>query len=184
MLNRAAIAAVSLFLFAACEPRMEEPALDGAPAAESAPGALDGGGPLGAETALPVAMGIVLPTGVQSIDNCERVIAADYTNPPKMTCLLLQTEDHEAGKLDAGVFVAISDAGWSFVRAQGDQHYFERPQPGTDCAETTVISVVSDRLQAVVDHAAGGKPADGALWEAYAIPASTREACGADRMRP
>ena len=40
------------------------------------------------------------------------------------------------------------------------------------------------RLQAVLDHAGAGRPPVGAVWQAYAIPHSTRETCGADRMRP
>lgn len=180
---------IALLLLAACEPSV--PALDGAPELDGAPAAtpdtpatLDGGGPAAAEAVLPGVIGLVLPMGMQAIDACESVIAADYTNPPKMTCLLFQSEDAEAGKLDAGFIVAMSDAGWNLIRAQGSEHYFERPRAGTDCAEVAAVSVLTDRLKAVVDHAGGGQPPSGAVWQAYAIPASTREACGADRMKP
>lgn len=174
---------------AACDPKPAEPELDGAPELEGAstaesPDELAGGGPSAPAQVLPGVIGIVPPMGVQVIDNCETVIASDYTNPPKMSCLLFQTEDNEDGKLSAGVFAAISAAGWNFIRAQGNEHYFERPRAGSDCAEVAAVSVVTDRLQAVVDHAGGGKPKAPAVWEAYAIPASTREACGADRMKP
>lgn len=189
MLARLGLAVCLAVSLAACEPKAEEPALDGAPeldggpkATPDAPGELDGGGVPAASAGLPAVMGIVPPMGIRVIENCETIIAADYTSPPKMACLLFQTEDAEAGKLDAGVFVAISEAGWSQVRALGSEYYFERPRAGTDCSEVAVVSVLTDRLQAVVDHAGGGKPAARAQWQAYAIPASTREACGADRM--
>ena len=185
MPSRAPLAASVMLLFAACEPGA--PALEGAPAPamekEPAAGELAGAGP-SASTAPASVMGIVPPWGVQVIDRCERVIAADYSNPPEMACLLFQTEDIEAGKLDAGVFVAISEAGWSFIRAQGAEHYFERPRAGTDCAEVAVVSVIKDRLPALLAHAAATKPAGSAEWQAYAIPVATREACGADRMKP
>jgi hypothetical protein len=189
MLARLGLAALLAVSLAACEPKTEEPALDGAPeldggpkAAPDAPGELDGSGAPAPNAGLSAVMGIVPPMGVRVIETCETVIAADYTSPPKMTCLLFQTEDAEAGKLDAGVFVAISEAGWSQVRSLDNEYYFERPRAGTDCAEVAVVSVLTDRLQAVVDHAGGGKPAARAQWQGYAIPASTREACGADRM--
>jgi hypothetical protein len=185
---------LAILALAACEPKAEEPALDGAPELEGAPApapgdpaALDGAGPaapVAIGTVLPGVIGIVAPMGMQPIESCETVIAADYTNPPKMTCLLFQAEDNEPGKLDAGFITAMSGAGWNFIRAQGDQHYFERPRAGTDCADLAAVSVVGDRLQAVIDHAGAGRPAGGAVWQAYAIPASTRETCGADRMKP
>lgn len=191
MPGRLSIAGLALFLLAACEPRADAPTLDGAPELDGGPAStpdvpatLDGGGPAAPDPVLPGVIGLVLPMGMQAIDACETVIAADYANPPRMTCLLFQTEDIEEGKLDAGFVAAMSDAGWNFIRAQGSEHYFERPRTGTDCAEVAAVSVLTDRLKAVVDHAGGGQPASGAAWQAYAIPASTREACGADRMNP
>lgn len=183
--------AISVLLaLAACEPKPEEPALDGAPeldggptVAPDTPGDLDAGAAPADRASTGIA-DIALPTGVQLIEDCETVIATDYDKPPEMTCLLFQTEDAVKGQLDAGVFAAISEAGWREARVQGDQHYFERPRAGTDCAEVAVISVLTDRLQAVVDHAGAGKPSAGAVWQAYSIPSSTHEACGADRMRP
>lgn len=180
---------LAILALAACEPKPEEPALDGAPELDGAPaGAPEVPGDLGARApAAPAGKGVIditPPMGVQQIDNCETVIAADYDKPPKMACLLFQTEDAEKGKLDAGVFVAISEAGWHEVRVQGDQHYFERPRAGSDCAQVAVVTVLTDRLQAVVDHAGAGKPAGAAVWQAYSIPASTHQACGADRMKP
>ncbi len=190
MLSRICFALLPVLVLAACEPKAEEPALDGAPELDGAPATAPetpidlGGASLAANAGPPGLIGIVPPMGVQVIDACETVIAADYDRPPKMACLLFQTEDSVKGQLDAGVFVAISEAGWSQVRVQGDQHYFERPPPGTDCAEVAVLSVLTDRLQAVVDHASVGAPARSAVWQAYSIPSSTHEACGADRMRP
>jgi hypothetical protein len=184
------LVAIAILMLAACEPSPEEPSLDGAPELDGAPVTapetpVDLGGTSPAVNAGPPGLlGIVPPTGVQVIDSCETVIAADYDRPPKMACLLFQTEDSVKGQLDAGVFAAISEAGWSQVRAQGDQYYFERPRTGTDCAEVAVLSVVTGRLQAVLDHAGAGAPAGSAVWQAYAIPASTLEACGVDRMKP
>lgn len=183
-----------MLVLAACEPSSE---LDGAPPPSAVPappsslppepllppGELAGAAPGAAASAPSAVLGIVPPMGVQVIDNCESVIAADYNSPPKMACLLFQSEDVVKGELDAGVFVAISDAGWSLVRSQGNEHYLERPHAGTDCSEVAAISVLTDRLQAVVDHAGAGKATAGAVWQVYAIPVSTHQACGADRMK-
>lgn len=187
-----AIAAFALLLAAACDP--PAPELDGAPpsSASPAPASSLPPDPLlppgeqagGAGAASTAALGIVAPMGVEVIQGCEAIIAADYTSPPKMDCLLLQTADHEPGKIDAGVFVAISEAGWNLIRSQGTEHYLERPVAGTDCAEIAVVSMLTDRLKALVDHAGAGKPAGAAIWQAYSIPASTHQACGADRMKP
>ena len=191
MLARLGLSALLLVSVAACDPKPAEldgapsdaPALDGAPKGPDAGSELDGGAAADLDAAGSSVLGIVPPMGVQVINDCEKVIAADYTSPPKMACLLFQTEDTvQPGKLDDGVFVAISEAGWQLVRVQGNEQYFERPQPGGDCAEVAVVSVLTDRLQAVVDHVRGGKPAGTAVWLAYSIPASTRAACGADRM--
>ena len=180
---------LAVLALAACDPRAPE--LDGAPerggvsaATGDAPGELAGAGPSAPDAVQPAVIGIVPPMGVQVIDNCESAIAADYANPPEMACLLFQTEDFVEGKIDAGVFVAISEAGWNFIRAQGAEHYFERPRAGSDCAEVAVVSVLTDRLQAVTDRAGADKPTGSGIWQAYAIPVSTREACGADRMKP
>jgi hypothetical protein len=184
-----------LLVLSGCDPA---PELDGAPPPTAAPapssslppepllppGELAGAGSGAAGSAPSAILGIVPPMGVQVIDNCETVIAADYNSPPKMACLLFQSEDVVKGRLDAGVLVAISEAGWKLVRSQGNEHYLERPRAGTDCSEVAAISVLTDRLQAVVDHAGAGKAAAGAVWQAYSIPASTHEACGADRMKP
>lgn len=180
---------LAVLALAACEPK--GPELDGAPerggvsaTTSDAPGELAGAGPSATDAAQPGVIGIVPPMGVRVIEHCESAIAADYAKPPEMACLLFQTEDLVKGELDAGVFVAISDAGWTFIRAQGNEHYFERPRAGSDCAEVAVVSVLTDRLQAVKDHAGVDKPTGSADWQAYAIPVSTREACGPDRMKP
>ena len=83
----------------------------------------------------------------------------------------------------------MNAAGWQYIRAVGGERYFERPRAGTDCADLAAVTVVGDRLQALVDNAA---PKEGppillpthTVWRAYAIAASTRETCGADRMKP
>jgi hypothetical protein len=188
-MKRLALAALAMTL-AACEPKPEEPALDGAAELDGAPASAPetpaslGPGATAPDAAARPVMGIAPPMGVQVIEDCEAVIAADYDKPPKMACLLFQTEDAVKGQLDAGVFVAISEAGWNQVRVQGDQYYFERPRAGTDCADVAVVSVLTDRLPAVLDHARVAKPAGEAAWQAYSIPASTHQACGADRMKP
>lgn len=163
----------------------DDPALDGAPTPDGSPPDVLDAAPAPAPTpAAKAALGITPPMGVQLIEACETIVASDYTNPPRMDCLLFQTADRVPGKLDAGVFVALSEAGWKSVRSQGSEHYLERPLAGTDCADVAVVSVLTDRLQALVDHAGGGKPAVGSVWAAYSIPASTHQACGADRMKP
>jgi hypothetical protein len=191
MLDRLGIAVLAALVLAACEPKAPEleggPSLDGGSTdASDTPGGLAGAPPTAdlAAPILPGVIGLVPRAGMQAINACETVIAADYTNPPAMTCLLFQTEDFVEGKLTAGFLDGMSEAGWTYLRSQGSEHYFERPHPGDDCADLAAVSVVGDRLQAVLDHAGAGKPPAGAVWQAYAIPHSTRETCGADRMKP
>lgn len=191
MLGRLAIASLATLALIACEPK--EPELDGGPSLEGGsadlddtPGGLAGAPPAGdlAAPILPGVIGLAPPVGAQTITACEKVIAADYDNPPGMTCLLLQSATAGAGQLDPQFVSAMSNAGWHYLRGQGSEHYFERPHAGNDCADLAAVSVVGDRLQAVLDHAGAGAPPAGATWQAYAIPHSTRETCGADRMRP
>ncbi len=181
-----------ILVLAACDPAPEldggapadDPALDGGPTSTGPVADPLADAPERADAATAPALGIAPPMGVQLVEGCETIVAADYTSPPKMDCLLFQTADREPGKLDAGILVAISEAGWKLVRSQRNEHYLERPHAGTDCADVAVISVLTDRVQAVVDHAGGGKAAAGSVWEAYAIPASTLQACGASRTPP
>lgn len=184
------LAAVMLAVFmAACEP---SPNLDGAPSpgissgAEAPassgvadpllpPGELAGGPPPGA--LLAGVINLVPPAGAQVVENCETIIAADYTTPPKMVCLVF---GGGASGLDLALNDAMAAAGWSLIRSQGAEHYFERPAPGGDCADIAVVSEVGDRK----DKLAGHMDAPAESWRAYSIPASIHEACGADRMKP
>lgn len=190
---RLAAITCAFLALAACEP---SPELDGAPSAPAsspapddaglAPGDLAGGPPPGA--LLPGVINLVPPAGMQVIENCETIIAPDYTTPPKMVCLLFSVHDNAGGQLAPDFTSAMATAGWTFIRAQGAENYFERPTPGGDCADIAAVSIVAD-TQKLVDHAT---PNDGpplalpthTIWQAYSIPVSILEACGADRMKP
>lgn len=182
------LAAIAILLLAACEPSGE---LDGgtssaastAPSESPAepllpPGELAGGPPPG--VLLAGVVNLVPPSGAQVIDACETIIAADYTNPPKMICLVF-AEDAASANLSPALRDAMAAAGWTLVRSQGTEHYFERPTPGRDCADMAVVSDVADRKAKL---AAKITPAPDGAWRAYSIPATIHEACGADRMKP
>jgi hypothetical protein len=186
---------LAILALAACEPKPEEPALDGAPELDGGPSPAPGELPADVGVPAPGALlpgiiNVVPPANMQVIDNCEAIVAADYDTPPKMACLLYMTDDANAGQRDAGFTSAMAAAGWTFIRAQGAELYFERLKPGGDCADLAAVSLVDEaRTQKLVDHVA---PKDGPpvilpthhVWQAYSIPASTHQACGADRMKP
>jgi hypothetical protein len=191
MLGRLCLAAVSVLALAACEPKTEEPALDGAPELEGAPvvtsdapGEL-AGAPNVPGAILPGVINLVPPMDMQVIEDCESVVAADYTSPPDMVCLLFTQAEGPAADVHPPFQTAMNAAGWQFVRAAGNERYFERPTANADCADVAAVTLVTDRLEALVDHAKQVTPLPaGAVWQAYAIPNSTLEACGADRMKP
>lgn len=180
-------AALAILAFAACEP--SAPELDGAPTPAPTPvednpppGDLAGGPPPGA--LLAGVINLVPPPDMRVIENCEAIIASDYTTPPKMACLLYPAEASQQGQPSIQFSGAMAAAGWTFVRAQGSELYFERLKPGGTCADVAVVSVVGDRTQKLVEHAKAGAPPAGMVWRAFSIPASIHEACGADRMKP
>ena len=80
---------LAILALAACEPKPEEPALDGAPELDGAPaGAPEVPGDLGAGApAAPAGKGVIditPPMGVQQIDNCETVIAATFDGAQRL----------------------------------------------------------------------------------------------------
>lgn len=194
-----AAAAIVLLLAAACDP--PTPELDGAPPSSASPappsalpadpllppGDLAGAPPPGA--LLPGVINLVPPANMQVVEDCETIIASDYTTPPKMVCLVFTDTDMGAPAFDPALLDAMKVAGWSLVRSQGSEHYFERATPGGDCADVAVISAVIDRKDKLIAHLAAANAKPDLLpthtdWYAYSIPASTHEACGADRMKP
>jgi hypothetical protein len=183
----------------ACEP--PPPELDGAPPPSASPappsalpadpllppGDLAGAPPPGA--LLPGVINLVPPDDMQVVENCETIIASDYTTPPKMVCLVFTDADTNLPDFNPALLDAMKVAGWALVRSQGPVHYFERPTPGSDCADVAVVSSVTDRKNKLVAHLASKSGQADALpthtaWYAYSIPASTHQACGADRMKP
>lgn len=181
---RLTIAILSALALAACEPKAEE--LDGAPSGPKN-GELAGGLPV-QQIVLPGVINLTAPAGTQVIPDCEKIVAPDYDTPPNMTCLLFLVDEPapaaHSEETDSAFLRAMKSSGWEFVRATGAERYFERAKQGTDCADLAAVVVLEDQLTGLTAQAKAGDPPIGSAWLAYAIPASIREACGADRMKP
>ncbi len=194
-MKRSALIAACLLALSACTPKAEE--LDGAPADKAGPsgpvaddGSLAGGGDKPATaTLLPGVFDVTLPSGALVVKDCEKIVASDYDKPPSMACVLVlglgETAVTGASDIDSRVLNAFDAASWKPVRATGAVRYFERAKGQTDCADVAVLTVLEGKALAAVQKAANTPPppADQA-WRGYSIPASTHEACGADRMKP
>ena len=194
-MKRISLIATLALLLAACTPK--EPTLDGAPADTPGPsgpvaddGSLAGGADAPASAKLlPGVLDVALPAGAFVVKDCEKVIASDYDKPPSMACVAVlglgETAVTAASDVDSQVLKAFDAAGWRPVRATGAVRYFERTKGQTDCADVAVLTVLEGKAVAAVQRAANAPPppADQA-WRGYSIPASTHEACGADRMKP
>lgn len=183
-----------LLALAACEP---PPQLDGGPSPAAAPapasplpGPLLGpgelaGGPADQAILLPGVMNIAAPVDSHIVSSCEAHVAPDYEKPPAMACAILLADLPLRDEFDRLLSYQMATAGWTYLRTLGAQHYFEKAGPGTDCASLAVFSDLDAgqlvRLLKVASLAAA--PA-GKAWRGYAIPATLREACGADRMKP
>jgi hypothetical protein len=181
-LTHAALLALAL---SACTPKAEE--LDGAPS-EPEPGEL-AGGPPAQQVVLPGVINLTQPMGSQIVPGCERTIAPDYDHPPAMTCLLFLVDEPAGAKpaqeVDSSFLRSMKSAGWNFIRATGAERYFERPKDGADCADLAAVIVLDETQAAAIVTAAKANQAPlNSAWQAYAIPAQTRETCGADRMKP
>lgn len=189
-MTRAASSIAALLLAAACEPAAPERDGAPAPAAEdaAAPGELAGGAAAVQQTILPGMMDIAAPIDAVVINSCDKIVAADYDKPPAMACVIFVRDGEPAvpdAEFDRQLDQQLVSARWLLVRAVGTQHYFERARPGTDCADLSVLTALDavqlDRL--VKDSNLTAAPA-GTSWRGYSIPATIRETCGADRMRP
>jgi hypothetical protein len=179
-LNAAALLALAL---SACTPKAEE--LDGAP---SEPKGELAGGPPAQQMVLPGVINLAAPVGMQVLPDCEKAVAPDYDHPPAMSCLLFLVDaPAPAAQSDAtdSTFVrAMRAAGWEFIRAIGTERYFERVKTGTDCADLAAVVVLDEQIPRLLPLAKAVDAPLGSAWQAYAIPAATRETCGADRMKP
>jgi len=194
-MKRSALIATVLLALAACTPKAPE--LDGAPADTPGPsgpvaddGLLAGGGGAPATAALlPGVLDVTLPAGALVVKDCEKVIATDYDKPPSMACVAVlglgATAVTAASEVDSQFLNALEAAGWKPVRATGAERYFERAKGQTDCADVAVLTVLEGKTLASIQTAANAPPAPtDQAWRGYSIPASTHEACGADRMKP
>jgi hypothetical protein len=191
----ACLLATSLLVLVACTPK-SEPELDGAPGETPAPSGPSAPEPApdlaGGEPAdgiiLPGVIGILQPGGSFVQAGCEHTIAPDYDKPPAMTCLYMLASGAgtaQADPTDPAMLTALGAAGWQSVRNGTSERYFERPKAGTDCADVmALIALDAKQTAALIASAKAEKAPAGQSWRAYAIPASTREACGADRMKP
>lgn len=194
-MKRSALIATLLLALAACTPK--EPTLDGAPADTPPPsgpvaddGSLAGGGDAPSTAKLlPGVLDVALPAGALVVKDCEKVVASDYDKPPSMACVAILglgvTAVTADSAVDAQFANALAAAGWGPVRTIGAERYIERVKGQTDCADVAVLTVLEGKALAAVTKAANAPPppADQA-WRGYSIPASTHEACGADRMKP
>jgi hypothetical protein len=132
---------------------------------------------------------VTLPAGARVVKDCEKVIASDYDKPPSMACVAVlglgATASTAASEVDSQFLNALAAAGWKPVRATGAERYFERAKGQTDCADVAVLTVLEGKALASIQTAANALPAPAdQAWRGYSIPASTHEACGADRMKP
>lgn len=180
---RALSAAAILLALSACTPKDEE--LDGAPKDDG--GELAGAAPK-RESVLPGVIDLAAPTGAQVVSNCEKIVAPDYDHPPAMTCVLFLVDEPlasaQAGETDSGFNRAMKSSGWDFIRATGAERYYERPKPGADCADLAAVSILEGApLAGIVAAAKASEAPLNSAWQAYAISATTRETCGADRMK-
>lgn len=185
MAARLTHAALLALCLSACTPKAEE--LDGAPS-EPRPGDL-AGGPPAQEVVLPGVINLTQPLGSQVLPGCEKIVAPDYDKPPAMTCVLFLADEpadaSPAHEVDSSFMRAMHSAGWTFIRATGAERYFEREKGGTDCADLAAVTVLdAGQLAGVVTAARASEAPINSVWQAYAISAATREACGADRMKP
>ena len=187
--------AICLLVLSACTPKAE-PELDGAPTANPAPSGpsapepapeLAGGQPTDG-IILPGVIGVLQPGGAFVKADCAHTIAPDYDKPPAMTCLYILASGAgpaQADPTDPALLTALTAAGWQSVRNGPSERYFERPKGATDCADVmALIALDAKQTGDLIASAKAGKAPAGQYWRAYAIPASTREACGADRMKP
>jgi hypothetical protein len=191
MLDRLGIVVLAAFALAACEPKAPE--LDGAPAgdgaaeaAADAPGELAGGQSPGQQVILPGVMNIAAPFDSEVMNSCEKIVAVDYDQPPVMSCVFyLRDATTPAEEFDRLLDYQLATAGWTHVRTTGAQHYFEYPKPGTDCADLSVFTALDKAQLDGLLKAGNAAPApDGKVWRGYSVPATIRETCGADRMKP
>ena len=190
----ARLVATCLLALAACTPKAEPelegasgvtPAPSGPSAPEPAPSLAGGGATDG--VILPGVIGLLQPGGSNVQAGCEHTIAPDYDKPPAMTCLYLLADGAGpalSDPTDPALLASLTAAGWQPVRNGASERYFERPKDSTDCADVmALIALDAKQTDALIKSAKADKAPAGQSWRAYAIPASTREACGADRMK-
>lgn len=182
MLSRLGMIAVVALAVSACTPKAEE--LDGAP--KTPEGEL-AGGPSSTQVVLPGIINMVLQAGALVLDNCEKIVAPDYDHPPRMACVYFLGEGPapaaHSETTDELFLYQMATAGWTYIRATGAERFFEAPKQGTDCADLAVMTVLEDDQTAGILKQAAAAPApEGKAWRTYALTASIREACGADRM--
>ncbi len=176
------LAAILLLALAACEPKPAE--LDGAP---STPAGELAGGPPATQVVLPGIISMVPQMGAQVLDNCEKIVAPDYDHPPRMACVYFLGDGPapaaHSEETDGLFLYQMATAGWAYIRATGAERFFEAPKSGTDCADLAVMTVLEgDQATDLLKQAAAPAAPEGKAWRAYALTASIREACGADRM--
>lgn len=189
-MKRAAHIIAALSLAAACEPAAPGRGGAPAPAAEgaTAPGELAGGASAAQQVILPGVMNIAAPIDAVVVNSCETIVAADYDQPPAMACVIFVRDGEPAASgaaFDRVLDDQLVNAGWTLVRSAGAQHYFEHARPGTDCADLSVFTALdAAQLDGLVKESKAAAAPAGTSWRGYSIPATIRETCGPDRMRP
>jgi hypothetical protein len=189
---RVCLATLAALALAACEPKASEldggPELEGAPAPTAdAPGDLAGAQPQGQQIILPGIMNIAAPIDATVASNCEKIVAPDYDQPPRMDCVFYLRDDSgpDAAEFDRILDYQLATAGWTLVRSTGPQHYFEYARQGTDCADLSVFTALdAAQLKRLLETSNAAAAPAGKSWRGYTVPATIRETCGADRMRP
>jgi hypothetical protein len=140
------------------------------------------------QTVLPGLLDLKAPAGGQVVNDCQTVIAAGDTAAPRFSCVYFL--DPKAG-VEGGALLesesvasaykaAMKQAGWTFARDKGVEHYYERPQAGSDCSDVAaLVSMQYEQLRRLVT--AMSRDFEGQPWRAYGIPASLSQVCGDDR---
>lgn len=140
------------------------------------------------DVVLPGLLDLKAPAGAHVVNDCQTIIAPGDTSAPRFACVYFLDA---AGGVDGGALLesdktaetyrkAMAKAGWVFARDKGVEHYYERPQKGTECSDVAaMVSMQADQLRRLIT--ASSRDFDAQQWRGFGIPASLAQACGDDR---
>jgi hypothetical protein len=142
------------------------------------------------EVLLPGVLDVTPIPGAHIVSDCGPVILRGDAHAGNIACVYF-LDEHGSERMgmngpSAETLTAWLDAmkaaGWEFAHLAVYEFYFERPKAGTDCSDVVMMVALPDiQVRALVESSPSNGPYDGRPWRAFAIPASTSEACGALR---